>query len=104
MALLGRIAAVQRALCVSAAEPHVRCPRLLWLQGFVFALPATSKENLALRTALAAANLDSAWLPLEGAPVLQCRLYAKVQSTVVRGALVCTLPEDATCKALMACT
>jgi hypothetical protein len=35
-------------------------------QGFEFALPATSKENFALRYMLRAKNLTSAWLPLEG--------------------------------------
>lgn len=35
-------------------------------QGFEFVLPATSKENFALRDMLQAAKLDSAWLPLIG--------------------------------------
>jgi hypothetical protein len=38
------------------------------MQGFDFALPATSKENFALRYMMQAKKLTSAWLPLTGAP------------------------------------
>ena len=44
--------------------PQLPCASAL--QGFEFALPATSKENFALRYMLRAKNLSSAWLPLEG--------------------------------------